>query len=159
MFGGYVFLSSRNDSNKDTTHNSHGVLCVASAGLAWLFLSKIVGRPEWVYPFTVAFAAHLGIIALAQLRYERPTLNASAALVAASAFGWLLLFLPYVAIEQWAPKAFAEAALALPLVALAVGAFGLLQPSMTCCPLDTPRWLRQGACAAVASALAILTLR
>jgi phytol kinase len=158
LFAAYVLLSSRNASNKDTTHNVHGVLCVASAGLAWLFVSKIGDRPEGFYPFTVAFAAHAGMIALAQVRFERPAATPAAAFAFAAAFGWFLLLGPYVAIERLTPRAFAEAAVALPLVALAVAGFGLLQPGLSCCPVDTPRWLRQGACAAAASALAVAVL-
>jgi phytol kinase len=155
LFAGYVLLSCRNATNKDTTHNVHGVICVASAGLAWLFLSKIVDRPQWIYPFTVAFAAHLGMIALAQLRFQWPAMAVLAAVAAAVAFGWFALLAPYVAIEKGTAQAFAAAALALPPVALAVAAFALLQPYLTACPLDTPRWLRQGFCAAAASVLAV----
>jgi phytol kinase len=156
LFAGYVFLTSRNASNKETTHNVHAVICVASAGLAWLFLSSIIRWPEGFYPFTVAFSAHLSIIALAQVRFARPAMGALAGVVLAVVFGWLLLFVPYTAIEKGTPRAVAQAALVLPLVALAAVAFALMQPGLNCCPLDTPRWLRQGACAAGASALALL---
>jgi phytol kinase len=157
LFAGYVWLSYRNATNRDTTHNVHAVTCVASAGLIWLFLSRIWDRPEWYYPFTVAFAAHLGMIALAQLRFQRPALAPPAAVVVAVAFGSLLL-VPYVAIAQGTPRAFAEAALAVPAVAVAVTAFALFQPGLNAGPLNTPRWLRQGACAAAASLLAVLPL-
>jgi phytol kinase len=158
LFVGYVFLSCRNPANDDNPHTVHAVACVASAGLVWLFLSRIQQRPEWLYPFTVTFAAHLGMIALAQVRFERPKTPALLALSACAAGGWLLLLAPYVLIEQGTSRAWLEAMLALPAVALAVAVFSWLQPGMDACPLDVPRWLRQGACAGAASVLAVLPL-
>src|SRR5262249_18317595 len=121
-------------------------------------LSRIQDRPEWFFPFSVAFAAHLGIIALAQVRFARPKAPALLSLSGCAAGGWLLILGAYVLIERCSALALLQGALALPAVVLAVGAFSSLQPNLDSGPLDTPRWLRQGACAAAASLLAAVPL-
>src|SRR5262249_34196708 len=156
LFVGYVLLSSRNPANDDNPHTVHAVACVASAGLVWLFLSRIQQRPQWLYPFNVTFPAHLGMIALAQVRYERPKTSPPLATSVCAVGGWLLLLAPCVLMMRGTSAAFVAAALALPAVLLAVAVFSWLQPCMDACPLDVPRWLRQGACAGSASVLVVL---
>jgi len=63
------------------------------------------------------------------------------------------VLLPWVLVEFSVPAVWLGL-LALPLVWLGTEAFSRVQPRMEDCPLDGPRWYRQAAVAAVASALA-----
>ena len=67
-------MSPRTKDNSRRIHNIHAVIGVTAAGLIWLFLSRILDRPEFLYLFTLAFAAELAIIAVARLGYAHDAL-------------------------------------------------------------------------------------
>lgn len=156
LFTASAALSLRYPAAKDKTLNIHAVVGVTSAGLVWLFLSQVRDGRDWCFPSTVAFAAHLGMVALGRLRLAHPHASAWVLLFVCSVGGGLLMLTPYVAFHE--PGAVREAFLALPLVAGAVVAFYLTQPDMHDCPFDAARWVRQGACAAAASVAAAAVL-
>jgi phytol kinase len=52
-------------------HTIHSVLCVCAAGILWLLLSVPLNRPEFFYPYTLAFAANLAIVGVAGLSPSR----------------------------------------------------------------------------------------
>jgi phytol kinase len=158
LFVTYTLVSPRTEANSRRVHSVHAVLCVSSAGLIWLFLSRIFDRPEFYYLFTLAFAAQLALIGMARMGYDYPRLSAVALLSVCVAKGWLVLFLPYIALEWGSPRLFVAAAVGLAAVALAALMFYLLQPDVHNCPLDTPRWLRQAASAALGSALGLVAM-
>jgi len=47
----------------DRTHNVFAVLSIASAGLVWLFLFRVWQQPGLLFPYTLAFAIHLALVA------------------------------------------------------------------------------------------------
>ena len=57
LYVGYTFVSPATELNSQKTHSMHAVVSVSAAGMIWLFLAQLQGRPEWFFPFTVAFAA------------------------------------------------------------------------------------------------------
>jgi phytol kinase len=59
----YAFCFPGKITESDRTHNVYAVLSIASAGLMWLFLFRIWQQPGLLFPYTLAFAIHLGIIA------------------------------------------------------------------------------------------------
>lgn len=158
LFLSSAALSFRYPANKDKMLNVHAVVSVMSGGLAWLFLSRLQNYPEWLYPYAVSFAAHLGIITLTRLRLANPTAAGPVLLVVCVAAGWMPMMALYGFVQDGTPRAVREAAAALIPVALAVAAFAALQPGMDDCPIDTPRWLRQATCAAAASVLAAIVI-
>jgi phytol kinase len=158
LFVSYTLLSPRTESNTRRIHNVHAVLCVSSAGLVWLFLSRIFGNPEFLYPYTLAFAAHLAIIGIARLRFDYPRMSALWLLTACTVRGWLLLFLPYLLAEGVTPTNVRLALLALPGVAFAALAFYATQPGLHDCPTDVPRWLRQATHAGLGSVVGLVLL-
>jgi phytol kinase len=163
LFLVYPLLSPRAPGNSQRIHNVHAVLCVTSAGLLWLFLAKILDRPELLFPYTLAFAAHLAIIGIARLRFDYPKMATGTLLAVCIGQGWLLLFAPYFVAEVIAGGRYSEgqlyaALLALPAVALAAGGFYFTQPGIHDCPTDTPRWLRQAAHAALGSLVGLVPL-
>jgi phytol kinase len=158
LFISYTFLSPRNEENSKKIHNIHAVVSTCGAGMIWLFLSRLLDRPEWFFSFTVAFAAQLVAVGIAQMRYERPSMSATAVLSLSILKGWVLIMLPYVLLECWAGRSFLEVALevALALGAIAVAACGFHFTQPTECRTDTPRWLRQAVWPGVASLLAAI---
>ena len=158
LFLSYTLLSPRTEVNTQRIHNVHAVVCVSSAGLIWLFLSRIMDEPAFLYLFTLSFAAHLAIIGIARLGYDYPQMRPMALLALCTAQGWLFLFVPYVALHWQEPLSLTRTLLALPTVALAAVGFYLTQPNVRDCPIDTPRWLRQAAHAGFASAVGLAPL-
>jgi phytol kinase len=164
LFLGYTLLSPPTEVNSRRIHNIHAVVCVCSAGLIWLFLYRLLDKPELLYLFTLAFACQMAIIGIARLGYDYPGLSGSALVSLCVLKGWAVLFVPYLLLEWWlAPIAHAPASLlavlaALPGVALAAVGFYLTQPQVRDCPVDTPRWLRQAAHGALGSAAGLLPL-
>lgn len=158
LFISYPLLSPRTDQNSRRTRDIYAVISVASAGLVWLFLAETLGRPEFYYPYTLAFAAHLAIIGIARLKYEYPQISGTVLLGTCSIKGWLLLFVPFLLIEGLTEMALVYA-LAAPFgVALAALAFWMTQPGLDNYPTDTARWLRQAGAAAAGSALGLILL-
>jgi phytol kinase len=162
LFVSYTLLSPRTEINSRRIHNIHAVVCVASAGLIWLFLYRILGddalEGRFRYLFTLSFAAHLAIIGIARLRYDYPRLSAWSLLVICVVQAWLLIFLPYVLVEQFRPVVLRWSLFALPAVAVAALGFYWTQPHIDNCPSDTPRWLRQAANAGLGSVLGLVPL-
>jgi phytol kinase len=158
LFLGYTLLSPRNVVNTRRIHNVHAVICVSSAALVWLFLYRLLDKPELFYLFTLAFAAQLGMIAVARLGADYPRLSGAALLGVCVLQGWALLFVPYLVLEWSSPPCLRCALFALPGVALAACGFYLTQPDVRNCPSDTPRWLRQAASGALGSAVGLVPL-
>src|SRR5262249_9068807 len=96
LFLTYTLLSPRTEVNSRRIHNVHAVACVSSAGLLWLFLAKILDRPKFLFPYTLAFAAHLAIIGIARLKNDYPDRSGAAIVAVCIVKGWFLLFLPYL---------------------------------------------------------------
>ena len=101
--------------------------------------SPIGQRPRTHALPSVGLAAHTPQISLSSLSPQKPLLH-------------------WESVPHGAPSAIRDVALALPPVALAVVGFSVVQPGMGDCPADTPRWIRQTMCAAVASVLAVVML-
>ena len=152
----YAILWPRTERERLRGHNTHAVVSVAAAGLVWLFLQQTVERVNFFYPYTLAFAVHLAIIGVVRLRRLYPQLSTLTLLATCAFKGWLLLFVPYVAVTGAEGLHLALAGLALPFVAAAAGAFYVTQPGILDCPADLPRWVRQGGYAALASAAGLL---
>jgi phytol kinase len=158
LFLAYTLLSPRTEANSRRIHNIHAVLGVAAAGLIWLFLSRLLDRPEFLYLFTLAFAAELAITAVARLSYDYPHLSGPRLLLVCVLQGWALLFVPYLVLEWSTPLCLRCVLGALPGVALAAVGFYLTQPGVRDCPTDRPRWLRQAAHGVLGSAVGLVPL-
>lgn len=158
LFMSYTLLSPRTPANTRHVHNVHAVACVSSAGLTWLFLATLLHRHEFLYPYTLAFACHLAMIGIARLKYDYPTRSDVVILVTCILKGWTILFVPYLLIEQIGPRSVPYAIVGLIGIAIAGLAFYCTQPQLDDCPIDTPRWLRQSAEAAMGSLVALVPM-
>src|SRR5262249_34000869 len=160
LFLGYTLLSPRTEANSRRVHNVHAVIAVSAAGLVWLFLFRILERSEreFLYLFTLAFAAELAIIGVARLGSDYPKMSGPALLAVCVLEGWVLLFVPYLVLEWHDPMSLCRTLLALPGVALAAVGVYLTQPGVRDCPMGAPRWRRQAATGAAGSALGLVPL-
>jgi phytol kinase len=154
----YSYLAPRTPVSTRRHHTVHAVACVASTGLFWLFLAIILNRQEFLYLFTLAFAAHLAMIGVASVKLDYPRLSGAAAVSLCVAISWPLMFGPYLALRGLDACTLCCSLVALPGIALATTAFYVIQPEITNCPADTPRWLRQGLLATLGSLLGLLPL-
>ncbi len=138
----YVFFIPRKIAPEDRTHTALAVLAIASAGLLWLFLLRVWQQPALLFPYTLAFAIHLAIIAWNFLYPRFP--SSRLIMIACVPAAWVLMFLPYVLIEHISRLSLLQAALALPISAVTFGVFYLLEPQRDgIYPASGPRWARQ----------------
>jgi phytol kinase len=154
----YSYLAPRTPVSTRRHHTVHAVACVASTGLLWLFLATILDRWEFLYLFTLAFAAHLAMIGLVSLKLDYPLLSGGAAVALCVGISWPLMFGPYLLMKGLDACSVWCTLVALPGIALATAAFYAIQPQINNCPADTPRWLRQGLLATLGSLLGMVPL-
>jgi phytol kinase len=157
FFVSYKLLPTGRNEHCRRVHNVQAVLCVSSAGLFWLFLATALDRQALLFPYTLAFAAHLSIIGTARLKRGFPHLPGWAALLACIPAGWLLFFVPMLLAEEM-QQTLPCFVLAPGGVSLATVGFYLTQPAMEDCPADGPRWLRQAAWALLGSGVGLAVL-
>jgi phytol kinase len=140
----YTFFFPGKITSADRTHNVYAVLSIASAGLVWLFLFRIWQQPDLLFPYTVAFAIHLAVIAW-NLLYPRYS-SVRLVMIACVLLSWVLMFTPYVLIQGRSRASLLQSAAALVICAVAFGIFYLSEPRQEgIYPATGPRWLRQAA--------------
>jgi phytol kinase len=128
----------------DRTHNVFAVLSIASAGLVWLFLFRVWQQPGLLFPYTLAFAIHLALVAW-NLLYPRYS-SVRQVMVACVLISWALMFAPYVLIAGASQVSLLHAGVALVVCAVAFGAFYFFEPRQEgIYPATGARWLRQAA--------------
>ena len=123
-----------------------------------MFLATLLHRPELLFPYTLAFAAHLAIIGIARLCYDYPKWSAPALLAVCIFQGWVLLFVPYLIAEGVSRQTVGNGLVGLASVSAAALAFYATQPGIEDCPTDTPRWVRQATYAGVGSLVGLVPL-
>ena len=134
-------------------HNVDAVACVSSAGFGWLFAAWSTGWGKTLlFPFTLTFAAHAGIIALAHLREGNRRPAGSRVIAEAAGIAGGLVLLPYVLIAGRGVQITGwHLLVGWMAVFAATTAFARWQDHLDDCPTDLPRWLRQGLLCAMAS--------
>lgn len=139
-------------------HSIYAVISVASLGFFWLFLSRATGHAEYIYPYTLAYAAHLSIITVAHLDNDCNPSARLPAIFLSSIKSWLLFFIPYLFLSGLSFEILSQAALALPAVAGTAFAFSLLYDRAGESLSTIRRWVSQAALVASSSALSFLAL-
>ncbi len=140
-------------------HTVHAIFYIATTGLVWLFLSKSLTCANFIYPYGVAYAAHLGMVALAYFkRRDSAELLARFPVLKSIVLGFSIPALPYIWVWRQNPHDRVLALAAFILVGFAVVLFSKIQPGMDDCPNDRERWMRQGLIAAFVSVLAFLII-
>jgi phytol kinase len=146
FFPGKITASAR-------THNVYAVLGVAFPGLLWLFLFRIWREPNLFFPYTLAFAIHLALVAW-NLLYPRHA-SARIRMAACVLLAWGLMFVPYVAINGESRLALLQAGVALLICAVTFTLFYWSEkPQDGDYPATSARWLRQAALVLLATVVA-----
>jgi phytol kinase len=161
LFVSYDRLAPRQPSRDPRVHDVHGVVCVSSAGLVWLVLAQALGRPEFLFPYTISFAAHLAIVLVVRVKRARPLTPAPRLLLIGIFTAWLLFMVPFLLLQRSVlDAAFALKCTVAALLGVAVAALAFYgtQPGLDDCPTDTARWMRQAADAALGSAVGLVPL-
>jgi phytol kinase len=126
----------------DRTHNVYAVLSIASAGLVWLFLSRVWQQPGLLFPYTLSFAINLALVAW-NLLYPRYS-SVRRVMVACVLISWALMFAPYMLIRGGSRSSLLQTAAALLICAVAFAVFYLVEPRREgTYPASGARWLRQ----------------
>lgn len=152
----YPLLTRRTQQNMRRIHSIYAVLSVASAGLLWVYLSRVLGGAPFYFPFTLGVAAHLAIIGTTRTRREHPERIAHLVMTKCVLLGWLIVFVPYYLVQGWTQTAAVQTAAGLAIVALATMLFSLVQPHMENCAIDGRRWFRQATVVLSCSALCLI---
>jgi len=155
MFIIYILLSPRGERDSRGV-SIHGLACVTSTGLLWLFLYSSLG-PDFYGAYVLAFAAHLAIMGVSRLQRSLPWLTLLATVIATVVVSWLSFFIPFVAIEGASRETWLVFLLAPFGITLAALFFAWLQPDLHDCPTDAPRWMRQASIVAGVTSLSVLT--
>jgi hypothetical protein len=120
------------------------VASVASAGLLWIYLSRLTDNPALIFPYTASYTVHLALLGwtLRALRKPEQRLwKAGSVLLLES---WALMFVPYIMIGGFSRAVLVNAAIALPLCALSFALFCIFEPHRKGLYSDDGwRWLRQ----------------
>lgn len=154
----YSALCPQEMADAGQSHPAKGVLCVAAAGLCWLFLAHALNMRGLLYPFTVALAAQLAFIRVAFFKWRRPEYPNGAVFLHGILMGYGFVYVPYAIRGGWSEGVAVEAGVALVAVSGAVAAFFIWQIRPHGCPGDDGRWFRQGTLAAVASLAALIPI-
>jgi phytol kinase len=153
LFLAYSFAFPQKIAPTHRTHNTAAVLAVASTGLFWLFLYRLWQQPELLFPYTLAFALHLAIVAWSLLYPRFP--SAKHVMAACVLAAWVIMFVPYVLIAQGTKKSAVQSIEALLISALAFVAFYLIEPKRNgIYPATGARWIRQASIVLVSTAIA-----
>lgn len=167
VFAGHVVLVSGPNwpdfrsapkANAGPPYNIYAVLSVAAGGLLWLLLYQITSRPEFLYPFSLAFAAQLALLIMVAQKHSPQQTPTIFRLAGSIVTGWLLIFIPFLFIEQATGPALRYSLLAVLGVGLAALAFYWVQPVLHRYPTNSARWLKQAGCALLGSMVGLLPL-
>ncbi|MBA3857020.1 MAG: hypothetical protein C0507_08950 [Cyanobacteria bacterium PR.3.49] len=137
-----------------TTENKHSlyaVFSVASTGLIWLFSSHYAQKPEFIYPYTLAFAVHAAIIMVAHVHSRGLNTNRLRILFNGTLRSWLLLFAPFLIFAGFSRQSVLLTILAPVLIAVPVLAFYFSQQDPTRSITGKTRWFKQAAFAIMGS--------
>jgi phytol kinase len=149
----YTFFFPGKIMEENRTHNVYAVLSIASAGFVWLFLYRIWQQPALLFPYTLAFAIHLAVIAW-NLLYPRFS-SRWFLMIECVLVSWLLMFLPYVLIEHRSALSLVRSGAALLLCGSAFAIFYVFErPSEGDYPATGVRWLRQAGIVLLATLVA-----
>jgi len=158
VFMSYTTLLHRTVLDAKRIITPQAIFSVAVVGLLWLFLARSFARPEFFYPFTIAFAANVSIIGMVRHRYAVPDATRPRVLVSHIAKGRLVLGVAYVRFDGLTVAFGLHALAGLVGITLAALAFYVIQPGLSTYPTDWPRWRREALCAGLGSLVGLLPL-
>lgn len=132
-------------------HNLVAVLCVSSACLVWAVAEAFAPHPRWLALFTLGTATHHAMIAIVRLSQGRPHWSRLAWWSAGVTQAIFTQGLAYSLIEFDQPGVLRTIAVGSLCLALAAGAFTLIERQLQAPDNLKLRWLKQGTVALLAS--------
>jgi len=147
-----MFLADkiRTSTRKD---NVYAVASVASAGLLWIYLSRLTDNATLIFPYTVSYTVHLTLLGwtLRALRKPKQSPWKSGSVLLLQC--WALMFAPYLMVAGMSRATLVNAAIALPVCALSFALFCTVEPHRNGVYSDSGwRWLRQAVLVLLATA-------
>ncbi|HEY2468859.1 MAG TPA: hypothetical protein VGI45_13600 [Terracidiphilus sp.] len=122
----------------------YAVASVAAAGLFWLFLAKVNNLAYLIFPYTVAYTAHLAILGWTLGVLRDPSQKAWHRGPLVLIKSWLLIFVPYIWIEGATIVAVEHALAALLFCCVTFTVFCMIEKRHHGLYADDGwRWLRQ----------------
>lgn len=132
------------------------VLAQIAGSIFWLLVYREAGEPAVFYPFVSCFAANVAIIALVRHKFAVPELGRFHAISVNVAKGMIVVVPSVLVMDGLKFKAWLDMGVCLMAVSAATAIFYRLQPALSTFPVNGPRWARQAAVAAAASALGLV---
>lgn len=163
LFLTYTRFSAKERWQPQQVHNIHAVVAVAAPGLLWLFLAQaLFARPndrlQMLLPFTINFAGHLAIAGIARLRCDYPKVRCVRLVSACIGIAWAIEFALFSFAVGLSLESVIESLIGLLGTIIIVLTFIAIQPGMSDCPIDTPRWIRQALAAIVGAVVGLAAL-
>jgi len=140
-FATYALLWPQERQQRGQMHDLRAVLSSSAVGVFWLYVGTRYPQHDWSYLGVVAFAVQVAVIGRAS----------GAALGRCLLVGWIVPFIPYVALRGLDAATLQLALAALPLVAVGLGIFALGWRRLSETPYIMQRWLLQSGASAVGS--------
>lgn len=144
-FATYSLLWPHDRRERPPVHDLRAVLSFSAVGVFWLYAGVRYAQQDWLYLGTVAFAVQLAVIGCAS----------GGALWRCLLAGWIVPFLPYLALYGFDPHELRMAAWALPAVAAGLACFAFGRRFIREI-YSTERWLLQSGSSAVGSLVALV---
>ncbi len=154
VFISYHVLSPKTEENTERIHDAQAVIALTLPGMFWLFIARDQGINELYFPYTVSFAAQLGMIGLARLHHQFPNMNRIVLWTRCTVQASAIIFIPWMLIVGLNFSSIAYASVGVSLVGVAVVGFYYLQPNICDCPTNNERFWRQGGVGFVVSLFA-----
>ncbi len=151
---GYRWLSPPTADNSRRMHDVPAVLAVWAPALVWLALARGAGDQSLLFPYTVAFAAHLAMFGTSRLAFQFPERPVGRLYRRAVITSWAIVTGPLPLVIGVSAATVAAAAAGLAGIALGTAAFVATQRDIRCTPQTARRWLEQAAAASLGSAIA-----
>jgi phytol kinase len=151
---GYRWLSPPTADNSRRMHGMAAVLAVWAPAIGWLALARAAAGPAMLFPYSIAFAAHLAMFGISRLGYQFPDRPLGRLAARALATSAAIVMVPFVAFSgtEVAPIAVVLAGTAG--IAIGIAAFVATQADIRRTPQTGWRWVCQAAAASLASAVA-----
>jgi phytol kinase len=160
LYASYRRLMPKRFAKIVSTHSIFGVLSVASVGIFWLLASH--KSDVYIYPYATALATHGAIIASAHIHLNAFDDCASSdklkiySVVCSVLKSWSLIFIPLVFMTGLSTDHIVQIFLAPIWIFVATALFVTTTKVGPDFRNSASRWIKQGACAAIGSALALV---
>ena len=143
LFINYLFLGPLKKSAAERVHTIHATLSVTLPGLFWLLLFYRHQSPELFFCYNLAYMAELTCIFIAQWAFEFQEKSLTKIMTKASLLAFAMIMIPYFLVT-YRQLRILDLLFALIAALLSGLLFRFLQPQIRDCPLNLPRYLRQG---------------